>query len=141
MEFNPYLNFNGQCAAAFKFYEQCFGGTITFMQTFGESPMKDQVPADWQDKIMHTTLTVGTRTLMGADAPPTQYAVPQGITVSISIADPAEAERIFTALADGGNIGMPFQKTFWSQGFGMAVDRFGIPWMVNCEQAASPASV
>ena len=133
MKLSPYLNFNGQCAEAFAVYAKCFGGTITFSQTFGESPMKDQVPADWYDKIMHTTLTVGDIALSGADAPPDRYAPPQGIQVSISIADPAEGERLFKALAEHGTIAMPFEKTFWSAGFGMVVDRFGIPWMVNCE--------
>jgi PhnB protein len=141
MKLSPYLNFNGQCAAAFDVYAKCFGGTITFMQTFGESPMKDQVPADWHDKIMHTTLTIGDTALAGADAPPAHYAQPQGIQVSISIGDPAEGERIFKALAENGTITVPFEKTFWSSGFGMVVDRFGIPWMVNCEEAASPAAV
>jgi PhnB protein len=73
---------------------------------------------------------------MGSDAPPEHYAPPQGIHVSISIASPADGERIFNALAENGKVAMPFQKTFWSPGFGMAVDRFGIPWIVNAEQAA-----
>jgi PhnB protein len=133
MKLCPYLNFNGQCAEAFAIYAKCFGGTITFTQKFGESPMKDQVPADWHDKIMHTTLTIGDHVLFGADAPPAHYARPQGIQVSISIGDAAEGERIFKALAENGTIAMPFEKTFWSKGFGMVVDRFGIPWMVNCE--------
>jgi PhnB protein len=136
MELSPYLNFNGQCAAAFKFYEQCLGGKIVMMQTHGESPMKDHVPADWHDKVIHARLVVGDRILMGCDAPPTHYAAPQGMHVSISVASPADAERIFNALVENGKVSMPFQKTFWSSGFGMVVDRFGIPWMVNCEQAA-----
>jgi PhnB protein len=134
MELSPYLNFNGQCAEAFKFYEQCLGGKIVFMQTHGESAMKDQTPPDWQDKIMHATLKVGSQVLMGSDAPPAHYAAPQGIYVSISLPDPADGERIFNALADRGKVNMPFQKTFWAAGFGMLVDRFGTPWMVNCEQ-------
>lgn len=136
MDLSPYLNFNGQCAEAFTFYEQALGGKIVFMQTHGESPMKDQVPADWQDKVMHATLRVGERVLFGADAPPAHYTVPQGIQVSVSLASAEEGERMFKALAENGKIIMPFQKTFWSSGFGMAVDRFGIPWMVNCEPAA-----
>jgi PhnB protein len=140
MDLSPYLSFNGQCAAAFTFYEQCLGGKIVMMLTHGESPMKDHVPADWQDKVMHATLAVGNKVLMGMDAPPTHYAVPQGIFVSITVAA-AEAERVFKALAESGKVTMPFQQTFWSAGFGMAVDRFGIPWMVSSEQAASPATV
>jgi PhnB protein len=136
MELSPYLTFNGQCAAAFRFYEQCLGGTIVMMQTHGESPMKDQVPAEWRDKVLHARLVVDNRVLMGCDAPPEHYAPPQGIHVSIGVTAPADAERIFNALADQGKVEMPFQKTFWSPGFGMVVDRFGIPWMVNCEPAA-----
>jgi PhnB protein len=136
MKLSPYLNFNGRCAAAFAFYAQCLGGAIVFTQTFGESPMKDQVPADWHDKVMHATLALGDQVLMGADAPPEHYGAPQGIQVSIGVATPAEGERIFKTLAEKGQVTMPFQQTFWSSGFGMVIDQFGIPWMVNCEQAA-----
>ena len=132
MQLSAYLNFNGDCAAAFAVYAKCFGGTITFTQKFGDSPMKDQVPADWYDKIMHTTLTVGDNVLMGADAPPSHYVPVQGIHVSVGAISQAEGERIFNTLAEGGKVTMPCQKTFWSPGFGSAVDRFGIPWMVNC---------
>jgi PhnB protein len=140
MDLSPYLLFNGQCADAFKFYEQCLGGKIVMLMTHGESPMKDQVAADWRDKVMHATLAIGNNVLMGSDAPPAHYAAPQGISVSITVAA-ADAERIFKALADNGKVTMPFQQTFWSAGFGMAVDRFGIPWMVSSEQAAEPAGV
>src|SRR5476651_2387299 len=135
MELNSHLTFSGQCAQAFKFYEQCLGGTIAMMMTYGESPAKDQVPAEMRDRVIHARLVVGGRLLMGCDAPPDRYEAPKGITVSINTASPEEAERVFNALAENGKVTMPFQKTFWSSGFGMATDRFGIPWMVNCEQA------
>jgi PhnB protein len=141
MNINPYLIFNGQCAAAFQFYARVLGGTIVMMQTHGETPAKDHVPPDWQDKVIHARLVVGDQVLMGSDAPPAHYDAPKGTSVSITVADPADAERLFSALSEGGKINMPFQKTFWSSGFGMAVDRFGIPWMVNTEQAAAPAGV
>jgi PhnB protein len=111
MELSPYLNFNGQCAAAFKFYEKCLGGKIVMMQTHGESPMKDKVPADWHDKVIHARLIVGDTALMGSDAPPAPCAAPQGMSVSISVPSPVDAERIFNALADNGKVSMPFQKT------------------------------
>jgi PhnB protein len=98
--------------------------------------MKDQVPADWHDKVIHARLVVDGRVLMGSDAPPAHYATPQGFSVSVSVTDPAAGERIFTALVKDGKVEMPFQKTFWSAGFGMGKDRFGIAWMVNCEPAA-----
>lgn len=135
MQLNPYLNFNGQCEAAFKFYEECFGGKIQTLMTWGDSPMADQVPTEWRDKIIHTSLVVGDTALLGTDAPPDSYEKPRGISVTIQIEDAAEGERIFNSLAENGTVQMPFQKTFWAAGFGMLVDRFGIPWMVNCGQA------
>jgi PhnB protein len=136
MQLNPYLNFNGQCEAAFKFYEQVLAGKITFMMTWGEMPGADQFPAESHKLIMHASLSVGTSVLMGADAPPGRYQQPKGINVSIHLKDIAEGERIFNALADKGTVQMPFEQTFWSPGFGMLIDQFGIPWMINCEQAA-----
>jgi len=136
MQVNPYLNFNGQCEAAFRFYEQVLGGKITFMMTWGEMPGADQFPAETHKLIMHTALSVGTGVLMGADAPPDRYQQPKGINVSLHLKDIVEGERIFNALADNGTVQMAFQQTFWSPGFGMLIDQFGIPWMVNCEQAA-----
>lgn len=138
MQINPYLNFNGECDAAFKFYEQVLGGKITFKMTWGEMPGADQFPAESHKLIMHATLSVGDAVLMGADSPDGHYQQPKGISVSVHLKDIAEGERIFKALADKGTVQMPFQKTFWSPGFGMCVDQFGIPWMVNSEGAASP---
>jgi PhnB protein len=133
--FTTYLNFNGTCAEAFRFYERCFGGKIAFMQTFGESPMKDSVGPEDYGLVMHVTLNVDGDTLMGSDAPPDRYEAPQGMYVSIAPKTYGDAERIFEELSTGGNVEMPFQKTFWSAGFGMTRDRFGIPWMVNCAEA------
>jgi PhnB protein len=135
MQLNPYLNFNGQCEAAFKFYEKVLGGKITFMMTWGEMPGADQFPAESHGLIMHATLSVGDEILMGADSPPVRYLQPTGMNVSLHLKDIAECERIFNSLAENGTVQMPFQQTFWSPGFGMCVDRFGIPWMVNCEHA------
>ncbi len=135
MKLEPYLTFNGQCEAAFKFYEKCLGGKITFMLTNGNSPMADQVPTEWHDKIMHATFTVGDEVLMGADSQPESYQVPKGFSVTIGINDPAEAERIFHALSENGTVQMPIQQTFWAVRFGVLVDQFGIPWIINCEQA------
>jgi PhnB protein len=104
--------------------------------TFGGSPMEDRAPAEWRDKIMHARLTVGANVLMGSDAPPDRYEPMKGITVSIGVDDPAEAERIFHALAEGATVQMPIQQTFWAARFGMLTDRFGTPWMINCEQRA-----
>ena len=135
MKLSPCLTFNGQCEAAFKFYEQCLGGKIQIMMTWGNSPMADQVPSEWRDKIIHATLIVGDTSLLASDAPPGRYEAPTGMSVTIHIKGVADAERVFTALAEDGTVQMPFQQTFWSAGFGMCVDQFGIPWMVNTEQA------
>jgi PhnB protein len=136
MKLNSYLTFNGQCEAAFKFYEQCLGGKIVTMLSHGDSPIAKQVPSEWHDKILHASLTVGDQVLMGSDAPPEHYEKAKGFSVAISIASVAEAERIFHALAEHGTVQMPIQETFWAVRFGMVVDRFGVPWMINCEQAA-----
>ena len=136
MQLNPYLTFNGQCEAAFKFYERCLGGKIEAMFTHGNSPMADQAPPEWRNKIMHARLTVGDQVLMGADAPPGHYEEAKGFSVSVGIDDPGNAERIFHDLAENGTVRMPIQQTFWAVRFGMLVDQFGIPWMVNCEKAA-----
>ena len=136
MQLNPYLLFNGDCEAAFKFYEKCLGGKIEAMMTNAGTPAEAHVPAEWRDKILHARLVVGDQVLMASDAPPDQYSQPKGISVSIQLKDKAEAERIFNELAENGTMQMPFQETFWSPGFGMCTDRFGIPWMINCEPAA-----
>jgi PhnB protein len=133
MHLNPYLLFNGNCAEAFKFYEQTLGGKIEAIMTFNGTPAAEHAPPEWGDKVLHASMTVGDQRLMASDAPPGQYAQPQGISVSISLNDRDKGERIFNALAAGGTTTMPFAKTFWASGFGMCTDRFGIPWMVNCE--------
>ena len=101
--------------------------------------MADHVPAGWSDKVMHGNLTIGDQALMGADAPPGRYEEPKGISLSLHIKSVADAERIFDELAEGGRVVMPLEKTFWAARFGMLVDRFGIPWMINCEGSDQPA--
>ncbi|HEX3251362.1 MAG TPA: VOC family protein [Pyrinomonadaceae bacterium] len=133
MHLNPYLLFNGNCAEAFKFYEQTLGGKIEALMTFNGSPAAEHAPPEWGDKILHASMTIGDQRVMASDAPPGQYKQPQGISVSIGLNDRDKGERIFNALAEGGTTTMPFAKTFWASGFGMCTDRFGIPWMVNCE--------
>jgi PhnB protein len=136
MQLNPYLHFNGRCEAAFNFYEQCLGGKTVFKMTYGESPMADKSPPEWLGKIMHARLLVNDQVLMGSDAPPDRYDAPKGFSLSLNLADAAEAERIFSALVEKGTVVMPLQQTFWAERFGMLMDEFGIPWMINCEKAA-----
>jgi PhnB protein len=136
MKLSPYLSFNDECEAAFKFYEQCLDGKIDAMMTYGDSPMAEQTPPEKLDKIMHASLTVGDTVLMGSDAPPNYFEKPQGFSVSLILNEPEEAERVFNALAENGTVQMPIQETFWAARFGMLVDRFGTPWMINCDLAA-----
>lgn len=138
MQINPYLNFDGQCAEAFRFYQQVFGGTMEVMMTHGESPICDEVPAEWHERILHARLVIDGTVLMGSDCPPNYYEKPTSITVALQVEDTARAERIFHALAEGGQVTMPFEKSFWADRFGMVTDKYGIPWMIN--GAPLPAS-
>jgi PhnB protein len=135
MQLNPYLNFNGQCEEAFKFYEQCLGGKIEAMMTHEGTPMAEHVPAEWRSKILHARMSIGDTVVMGSDAPPDRYDAPHGFYVSLNIEKPEDADRIFHALSENGKVEMPIDKTFWAERFGMTVDRFGTPWMVNCDKS------
>jgi len=136
MQLNPYLTFDGQCKAAFNFYEKVLGGKIEAMMTYGGSPIAEQTQPEWRNKIMHARMIVGDKMLMASDAPPDRYEAMKGIMVTLGIDEPVEAERIFHALSENGTVQMPIQETFWARRFGMLVDQFGTPWMVNCEKAA-----
>lgn len=133
MQLVAYLDFDGQCEAAFKYYERLLGGKLEALLTFRSTPAAGDVPENRRDKIMHARLVFGQgQELMGSDGPPDRYQAPRGMHVSLMADSVAEGERIFRGLADGGTVEMPFEQTFWAQRFGMVVDRFGIPWMVNC---------
>lgn len=136
MKIATYLSFNGQCAEAINFYEQALGARLLFKMSWGESPMASELPAEAHKLIMHATLTVGDGQIMCADSPSDRYEAPAGMSVSLHVADAAEGERLFKALSEDGSVTMPFERTFWSPGFGMCVDKFGIPWMVNTEGAS-----
>lgn len=135
MHLNTQLAFRGNCAEALRFYAATLGGKLTFSMTYGESPAAAHVPKEMASQIIHARLDVAGHTLMGMDAPPDRYHTPQGFDVAVDITDPDEAGRVFRALAEGGSVTMPFQQTFWAHRFGMCTDRFGIPWMINCEKA------
>ena len=132
---NINLAFDGRCEAAFRFYERCLGGRIVSLFTWGNSPMADQAPPGWAEKVMHASLAIGDTLITGSDVPPAQYVQPQGFEVMIGTADPSAAERVFHALAENGTVKWPIQETFWAIRFGVLVDQFGIPWSVNCEQS------
>jgi len=132
MKINPYLFYDGNCEAAFKHYEKVLGAKIELLLRNEEAPLDMPSPPERKKKIMHGRISIDGEVLMASDAPPDHFHKPQGFSVSLTFADPAEAERKFTALCEGGSVNMPFGKTFFSRGFGMGTDPFGIPWMVNC---------
>jgi PhnB protein len=133
-----YLSFDGQCEAAFKHYENVLGGEILVMMRNADAPLDSGVPKnpETQHRIMHARLKVGNQLLMGGDAPPQFASKPQGFCSNIMVDDPTEAERIFRDLSEGGRVQMPMTETFWARRFGMLIDKFGTPWMVNCEKPA-----
>lgn len=130
-QLNPYLIFNGNCAAAMRFYEQTLGGKLDPLLTYGQSPMADQSPPELQDRVMHSRLTFDGGVLMASDAHAEPASSMDGFFVSLFYSTKAEAKRVFDALANDGKVAMPLEKTFWSEAFGMVVDRFGTPWMVQ----------
>lgn len=126
----PYLNFNSQCAEAFRFYHEVLGGELT-VQTFGDTLMRDHVPPEMHDAVFNARLVVDGAVLMGFDVRPGVTVKPEGFEVGIAMSDAAEADRIFAALADGGEVTMPIAESFAAKRFGMVTDRYGIPWMVT----------
>jgi PhnB protein len=136
MQTATHLHFKGNCREAFDFYCKTFGGRIVFAMTFGEAPGSEQAPPEVKNQIIHARVDLGGQFLLGCDAPDGRYTTPQGFNVMANVEKPQDAERIFRSLAEGGEITMPFQETFWARGFGMCTDRFGTPWMVNCEKPA-----
>lgn len=140
MQWNPYLAFNGKCEAAFKFYEKCLGGKIVMMSRYSEMPPSDQagcgeMPADAMNRIMHARLVLGNQTLMGGDSPPGMpYNGIHGNAVAVQVDTAEQADKLFKALSEGGNVTLPIGETFWAVRFGMLSDQFGVPWMVNCEK-------
>ena len=136
MTIHPHLPFKGDCKQAFEFYAECLGGKIAFMMTYGESPMAGQTPPEMQDKVLHAALQADGAMFTGADAPPNQFEKATGVSVLLSLDDPDQADRVFNAMSDGGKVQMPIQETFWAKRFGMFIDKFGIPWMVNISERA-----
>src|ERR1700694_5664789 len=131
-QLDTYLNFNGNCAEAMRFYERTLGGKMEMLMTHGESPIADQVPPGSRDRIMHARLVVDGHALMGSDmmAGDRDEGM-RGFYVSLNYPTVAEAKKVFDGLAKGGRVTMPLGKQFWADAFGMLVDRFGTPWMIN----------
>jgi PhnB protein len=132
MKMLTYVNFAGTCAEAFRFYEQHLGGTIGMMMTHGQAPDQSAVKPEWKDAVLHARISVGGTELLGADIPGAQPM--RSAYLSLNVESDAEAERIFSALADGGEVFMPMQETFFATRFGQLRDRFGINWMIIRER-------
>lgn len=138
MKLTTYLAFDGDCRQAFEMYARVLGGKITFMMTNGESPMADKMPPEAKDRIMHAALQIpGGGEILGADHPQGRQVQSAGFCVCVHVKEKSEGEQIFKALTEGGKAQMEFQQTFFSPGFGMGIDRFGVPWMVNTEGQVS----
>lgn len=132
MQLEPYLFFHGRCEEALKFYKQCLHGEIVDISRFAGSPMAEKVDADYRDKVMHASFVAGDVKFMASDGQP--GPAPHGeddIALSLATSDADEGERVFNALAEGGQVSMPLQQAFWGGRFGSLTDRFGIQWMVS----------
>jgi len=131
MSFHPYLAFAGNCREAFNRYQQIFGGEAMFVTAADVPPDAGETSPDMGDMVLHAALVVGDQLLMGADAPGGTFdGQNRGMCCNFSVDELPEAERVFAALSDGGEVQQPLIPTFFSPGFGMCVDRFGTPWMV-----------
>ena len=136
MKMTTYVNFPGTCAEAFRFYEKHLGGKIGMMMTHGQAPDQSKVNPDWKDAVLHARLSVGGTELLGADIPKAEPM--RSAYLSLAVESDAEAERIFAALADGGNVFMPMQEAFFASRFGQLRDRFGLNWMILHERPMPP---
>lgn len=131
MQLEPYLFFEGRCDEALAFYCGTLGAEVTLLMRYRDSPDPDMITPGAEDKVMHANLRIGDTTVMVSDGLCSGQPAFQGFALSLAPADQAEAERLFAALAAGGEVRMPLAKTFWSPCFGMVTDRFGVMWMLN----------
>ena len=131
----PYLGFNGNCAEAMRFYERVLGGKITVMMTGAQTPIADQIPKEFADRVMNAQLLLpGGGLLYAGDAQPhVPYEGIKGVNIALNFDTVEEAESIFNALAEGGKVTMPYSPTFWAKKFGMLIDKFGVSWIINGE--------
>ena len=140
---NPYLNFNGNCEEAFRFYKSVFGGEYVTLMRFKEVPAEYPTPPQESEKIMHIAMPVGPHTiLMGSDRPGSmgEGSFGDNLEIAIGTNSQIEADQLFNGLAAGGNVTMPIDNTFWGAYFGMVTDKFGVRWMVSYDENAIPAS-
>ncbi len=134
MKLHTYLNYGGNCAQAFRFYEQHLGGKITMMMTHGEMPDPTNVPPERKNDILHARMNIGQTELLGSDVPPERFQPMRSVYLSLSVDSSEEAERIYALLSDGGQTFMPMQETFFAFRFAMLRDKFGTSWMIIHER-------
>jgi PhnB protein len=132
MRMTTYVNFAGRCAEAFRFYEQHLGGRIDMMMTHGQAPDQSRVSPEWKDAVLHARISIGGAELSAADIPNAEPM--RSAYLSLGVDSDAEAERVFSALSDGGRVFMPMQETFFATRFGQVQDRFGLNWMILHER-------
>ena len=131
MQVQPYLFFDGRCEEAVEFYRRALGAEVTALSRYKESPETGMIPSGGGDKVMHASFRIGGTTVMASDGRCEGKPSFQGFSLALNVASLAEAERLFASLADGGKVQMPLTKTFFSPGFGMVADRFGVSWMIH----------
>ena len=136
MRMQAYVNFAGRCAEAFRYYERHLDGRIGMMMTHGQAPDQSLVRPEWKDAVLHARIAIGGTELMGADIPTAEPM--RSAYLSLGVDSDSEAERIFSALSDGGRVLMPMQETFFATRFGQVQDRFGINWMALHERHMPP---
>jgi PhnB protein len=134
MHVQPYLNFDGRCDEALEFYKKALDAKVGMLMRFKDAPDKSMITPGSENKVMHSQVQVGDTTLLMSDGRCTGNANFHGIALAISVDSEAEAEKTFTALADGGQVQMPLTKTFFSPRFGMLSDKFGVGWMILVAQ-------
>jgi PhnB protein len=132
MNIQPYVFYGGRTEEALNFYVQAIGGEIVALMRFKDGP-KEMIPPGGENLVMHAHARLGGADLLASDGPREGGKAFSGFSLSIGVQSPDEGQRVFKALSEGGQVTMPFQKTFWTEGFGMLVDRFGVSWMVNVE--------
>ena len=134
MRLNTYLNYGGNCAEAFRFYEEHLGAKIGMMMKHGEMPDASRVPPEMKDAVLHAQITIGDTMIMASDVPADRFKPMRSVYLALNVNSDAEAEHIFKLLADGGEIYMPLQETFFASRFAQLRDKFGTSWMIMHER-------
>ena len=132
MKVSLHVNFDGQCEEAFKFYEARLNGVMGALFRYADSPMAKDMPSEWQQKIVHANLSIGNMQITGADVLPEHFKTPQGFSLLLGLPSEDEVKSTFERLRVDGQITLPLQRTFWSPCYGIVVDKFGVPWELNC---------